>query len=278
MPGLPSAPKQKPLHKPLLPQARKAKEIDEKTYRIKALLVGPSGGAKSTLAATVPGRKLVVDLDQRSESLVGMPDVDIIEIGEPDIDNPTAYDKLVQVKDELWDLANAGELPYDAVIIDGYTRLGRYAMYKSLQLTDAKGQKMSTMPGGGPAQPHYSPQMTWVVNISMQMFPLPCHVIFTGHVDIYEDKLLNTISFYPKITGKIRTEVSSWFNETYLCEYSPSQGKYLIHTLATRRYDFLKTSLNRTGVYWESPVEFDLTKEPCGFADLMRRRFHRKEA
>lgn len=271
MPGLPSS-RRKP-KEPILATARKAKEITRKTYKIKALLVGPSGGGKSSLAATAPGKKLVVDLDDRSESLVGMPDVEIIKISEPDIDHPEAFDRLEQLKDELWDLARGEGLPWDTVIIDGYTRLGRYAMYKALQLTDSKGQKMATMPGGGPAQPHYSPQMTWVVNISMQLLPLPCHVIFTGHVDIYQDKLLDTIHFYPKITGKIRTEVSSWFNETYLCEYGGATKGYLLHTLPKGRYDFLKSSLNTRGKYWESPRQINLDKNPMGFEELLTLRF-----
>ena len=271
MSGLPSKPKSK--KEPLLTprNIRKAREVTQENYLIKALLVGPSGGGKSTFAATIPGNSLVLDCDLRSESLVGLPGVEIFEIGEPDTDNPTAFDRLCQIKDELWDLAKSPDgLPYDTIIVDGYTRLGRYAMYKALQLTDSRGQKMATMPGGGPAQPHYSPQMTWVVNFSMQMLPLPCNVIFTGHVDIYEDKHLQSIHFYPKITGKIRTEVSSWFNETYLCEY---KKEYLIHTLPQGRYDFLKSSLNTRGKYWESPRTVDLDKNPCGFAELLDLRF-----
>jgi len=272
MPGLPSA--RRAPKESILKRVKKAEEINQETYLIKALLVGPSGSGKSTSACTIPGRTLVVDLDDRSESLVGLPNVEIIKISEPDIDSPKAFAECLFLKDELWALARSDEgLPWNTVLIDGYTRLGRYAMYEALQLTGAKGVPLARAPGGGPAQPHYAPQMGFVVNFSLQLLPLPCNVVFTAHADIYEDKVLNTIHMYPKITGKTRTEVSSWFNETYLCEYSPKEKGYFWHTKPFGRYDFLKSSLNRQGKFWEEDIKVDLDENPCGFAKLLELRF-----
>jgi hypothetical protein len=255
----------------MLSQIRPAKEMTREDFKFKALLLGDSGGGKSTSALTLPGRKLVIDLDGRQESLVGFPDTELLQIVETDPESPTAWNDLEALKNELWSLARSGDFLYEGIIIDGFTRLGRYAMNMALQLTDANGRKMSRGPGGGPAQPHYLPQMNALTKFTMQMLPLPCHIIFTGHIDIYEDKTLNTINFYPKITGKIRTEVSSWFNETYLC-YRDKKG-YHWTTAPQGRYTFLKSAANQLGKFWDQTLTIDFDHPPTGFAEILELRF-----
>ncbi|MFA7162262.1 MAG: AAA family ATPase [Candidatus Methanomethylophilaceae archaeon] len=252
----------------LLSTVRNAKDIDEETFKIKALLLGDSGGGKSTSACTIPGKKLVLECDRRSESLAGTPDVQVVDI--------FTWEDAQAVVEELWTLAREEKpFPYSAIIGDSLSSLSRMAMEWSMNLTDSKGKKTPTGLGGVPAQQHYFPQMHAVSQLILAAIPLPCHIVFTGHLDIYEDKVLNTIDIYPKITGKIRTEVSSWFNETYLC--ARKGGKYYWATAPFQRYTFLKSAMNKLGKYWQGDVELDFSQPPTGFEHLLDLRF-RKEA
>jgi len=279
MPGLPGNQTSSAPREPILRKRKRAVEIDEKTYKIKGLLTGPSGGGKSTGAVTFDGPELLLDLENRSASLIDTPDLEIINIDELDTEKPTAWKELIQLKDELWAVARSEqEFPWTAIVVDGCTRLGRYAMSEALQLRETQGkqagQLMKTAPGGGPLwENHYAPQMHFMSTFIMQMIPLPCHVIFTAHLDFYENKDLNTVHIFPKFLGKVRSEVSSWFNETYFCEYSTRKKEYIWKTIPFGRYDFLKSSLNTRGKYWSEDLVIDLDKEPAGFMDLLQRRF-----
>jgi len=242
---------------------RKAQDITRDSFRIKALLVGDSGSGKSTSAITLPGRKLVFEADKRSESLAGFPSIDILDC--------TDWEETTAGLEDLWALARSGSFPYEAVIFDSLTSLGRLAMNWSLELRNKEGKITPRGLGGVPAEQHYYPQMYALSQLVLSAIPLPCHVIFTGHLDIYEDKVLNTIDIYPKVTGKVRTEVSSWFNETYLC--TRKGGKHYWVTAPFQRYTFLKSAINQLGKYWSSEILVDFEAPPTGFEHVLDLRF-----
>lgn len=269
---IPPSPSRQAARRPLFERARRAETITRETFRLKALLLGDSGGGKSTSAMTLPGRKLVVELDGREESLAGFPDVEIIPIQEEDPNKPRAMDDLVRLKDELWEAARSPEgLPWDSLIVDGLTMLNRYAMNAALNLRDSKGRALTRGLGGAPAQHHYLPQMQYVTQFCMQLLPLPCHLCFTGHVDLYQDETDKSIHLYPKVTGKTRTEITSWFNETYLCERK--KDRYVWRTAPYSRYTWLKSAANQLGRYWGSELEIDFGNPPTGFEHILNLRF-----
>lgn len=247
----------------VLSTGRTAQDISRETFRIKALLVGDSGTGKSTSAITIPGRKLVFECDRRAESLAGFPDIEIIDV--------SSWADLTQGLEELWELAHEGSFPYAAVIFDSLTSMGRFAMEWALNLTDSKGVLTPRGLGGVPAQQHYYPQMHALSQLVLSAIPLPCHIVLTGHLDLYEDKVLHTIDLYPKVTGKIRTEVSSWFNETYLC--CRKGEKYFWKTAPFQRYTFLKSALNKLNKYWSDEVVVDFASPPTGFEHVLNLRF-----
>ena len=256
----------------ILDQRRPATEMTRANFLFKALLLGASGGGKSSSALTIPGQKLVIDLEGRAASLAGIPDVDIIAITEPDSDKPSALDDLIRLKDELWTLARSPEgLPYNLIVFDGITRLSRYAMNMAMQLRTSDNKLLARGPGETPSQPHYRPLMEASEKLIFQMLPLPCHIVFTGHIEMHEDKKLKTFDYYPKITGKTRTEVSSWFNETIHCYRA--KGKYFWGTAPTLRYPWLKSAANQGGRYWKDDLEIDLEASPTGFEEILNLRF-----
>jgi hypothetical protein len=259
---------------------------DRDSYWAKVLLLGASKGGKTTSACTMPGKKLLVDMDRRKASALGLPDVDILDLGDP-TDSKT-WNSAQLLKTELWSKARSGNFPYDCVIFDGVTALNRICMNYVLTLKKADGSKAGMGFGGvGPAEHHYPPQMHLIIQYITSTLALPCHVVYTGHYDLFEEKGIGTsglptktLHYWPKIYGKTRTEIATWFDESYEC-YAEGQrkgkGKYYWRTIGSGSMDFLGSSLNQGGKYWESPFEVNLDDSLCGFAKLFELRFGKEE-
>ena len=262
----------------ILEKAREAQEISRKDFRFKALLMSPTGGGKSTLATTIPGRKLVLDYDGRSESLIGMPGVKVLQepFTEPNPKSPSAWQVAEKVKEELWSASRKGLLEYDVVIEDGLSSMNRICMNWALLLDPKKGL------GGSPAKQHYGPHIKNLTDHIISMIALPVHYVLTGHFNLSEDEETGAIAYLPKVYGKqMRTDVPGWFNEVYYCYHSTDEKskreKYHIHTAGFGRYDFMKSALNQLGKYWDNPIEVDFDSPPIGFARLLDLRFGKEE-
>lgn len=259
----------------ILDEAKKAEDLNYSTYKIRCLLSSPGSGAgKTTAASSLPGKKLLLDIDNRSESVAGWKDVEIIRCHEADPRSPRAWDRLEKIKRELWSLGRKPEsFPYDGIIVDGNTALFRVCMNWSLLLDPKRGL------GGCPAQQHYGPQMKNASDWILSMLGLPCHMVFTGHEDKVEQDGGQLACWLPKVTGKLATEVPKWYNETYYCwrESQPKDGKvahrFFWSTQGSGRREYLKSSMNQLQKYWNDPIELDFDKEFVGFEDLLIRRF-----
>ncbi len=255
-----------------------AKSMEDMTdsyeeYHIKCLLLGQSGSGKTTLAASLPGKKLLLDLDQKKASVQGFSNIKAIDFVEESSKVPIAWTKLESIKFELWNMVKQGTFPYRAIIIDSLTSMGRFSMNEVLKQWPA-GAGWNKTPG----KPHWSPQMKYMEDFVLGMIPLPCHIIFTGHLDMFEDKLRETTIWLPKVGGKKRTEYPGWFNEVYYTSRKPSEKgtQYFIHTTSHESIDFLSSSLNLLEKYWDSPINVTYPGNPntsWGFRYLLERRF-----
>jgi len=246
--------------------------IDPKKYRWKVFLAGPSGSGKTAAIATLPGKKLLVDFDNRAETVAGVPNIDIYRIHEVDPKSPQAWNKALRLKDVIISEIRQGIFPYDGVQFDGLTMMGRISMNWALLLDNKRGL------GGSPARQHYGPQMDNLAKYVLSTLALPIHVVYTGHIELFQDEATGAQKFYPKITGKLRTEVANWFNETYYCYRTHNDDGRLCYywqTGGSGRQEFFKSSLNALGRYWEDPIQIDFdSKEPQGFEGLMEKRFN----
>ena len=265
----------------LLNDVQPADKINPATdLKLKVLLVGDSGTGKSTGATTLPGKKLLIDLDGRSESLAGFPNLDIIKIVEKAPNNPRAWLDLEALKEEIWSAIKTNKFGYDSLIVDGISAMCKISMNWSLLLTGSDNKLMNRSPGGGPAQPHYMPAMFRIDRVINSLLALPIHILFTAHVELFEDEHLKTLTYYPKITGKMRTEVANWFNESYLTKTLKGGGgntKYIWLTQSTGdRVPFIKSSLNQLGKYWTDPIEVDFDQSIKGFEMLIEKRFNQE--
>lgn len=264
-----------------LEQAIDAKEkgVIIQDWKLRCYLGGPSGSGKTTSALTIPpfygGKKkprLLIDYDGRWQSAAGTDELKILTILEPDVKSPRAYLRSDRLRKELWVLAREGEdkFPYSVIIEDGGTMYGRHCMNYALTLDPKTGL------GGAPAKQHYIPQMKAYADHILMMKELPCHYIFTGHLEIIENPADDSIIYLPKVMGKTaRTELAGWFDETYFCQRKNGKSglEYTWITKGAGKLDFFKSTLNQRGKYWEDPITIDLSKPKTGFADLLERRF-----
>ena len=255
---------------------QKAEDIilDPSTYKWKVFLAGASGSGKTTALTTLPGRKLVVDFDGRSTALVGIPNLDIYNCHEPEPKTPKAWQKAERLRQVILSEVRQGIFPYDSILFDGLTMMGRISLNWALTLDSGRGL------GGSPARQHYGPQMDNLAKFVLSTLALPLNIAYTGHIELIQDEHTGASKFYPKITGKLRTEVANWFNETYHCyrtEDDEGVLRYYWQTAGSGRAEFFKSSLNQLGKYWTDPIpiRFD-DKGATGFADLFARRFKTK--
>lgn len=252
---------------------QKAEEmtLDPELHKWKVFLAGPSGSGKTTAIATLPGRKLLVDFDNRAATVAGMADVDVYPIHEVNPRSPQAWNKAMRLLAVITSEVARGIFPYDGVFFDGLTMMGRVSMNWALLLDSKRGL------GGSPARQHYGPQMDNLAKFVLSTLALPLHIIYSGHIELFQDDSTGAQKFYPKITGKLRTEVANWFNETYYCyRTEDADGKlcYYWQTAGSGRQEFFKSSLNALGAYWEDPVQLDFDSEDSqGFIGLWEKRF-----
>lgn len=263
----------------ILDEAKPAEEMTLANYRIRCLLSSPGSGAgKTTSACSLPGSKLLIDIDNRAEAIAGFKDVEVLGCYEINSRSPRAWMRLEDIKKELWSQARLAakeekEFPYSGLIVDGLTALMRICMNWSLLLDSKRGL------GGCAAKQHYGPQMKNATDWILSILVLPCHVVFTGHENLVEQDGGQLACWLPKITGKLNTEVAKWFNETYYCwrESQVKDGKlgyqFFWTTQGTKKREYLKSSMNQLQKYWSDPVEVNFSKERVGFVDLLHRRF-----
>lgn len=250
--------------------------VDINRYRWKVFLAGPSGSGKTQSLITLPGKNLLVDCDNRAETLAGVENIDIYPCHEVDPRAPKAWDKLERLRKVIIYEIGAGIFPYTGVCFDGLTSMGRVCMNWALTLDPGRGL------GGSAARQHYGPQMDNLAKFVLSILALPINIVFTGHIELLEDDETGGHKFFPKIVGKLRTEVSNWFNETYYCyrarDTKENKLRYYWQTAGSGKQEFFKSSLNNLNKYWSDPIELNFSADgPHGFEDLWQRRFGKEE-
>jgi len=257
--------------KSILDEVKPAIEMNiGENYKIKALLVSESGAGKTQSMTTMPGKILLIDYDGRKETVAGLAHIETLDCYDPDPKSPKAWDKAEKARKEIWSQVREGKFPFDSIVEDGLTRLLRYGMNWALLLDPKRGL------GGTPAKQHYMPQMKNVSDHVLSMLALPLHYGLTAHLELVEDEEMGGMKFLPKATGKMRTEIPGWFNETYHCfreKDKEGKVKYFWTTMGSGRWDFLKSTMNQLGKFWSDPIPLDFDKSPVGFQDLWERRF-----
>lgn len=249
---------------------------------IKAFLAGPTGAGKTLSATTLPrinGKPLLLlDLDGRAETVAGEPGIEILPLYDDRPESPRAWEAVETVRKELVSIArrckkDGSPFPYSGIIEDSLSMLAVIAMNSALLLDNKRGL------GGAPAQQHWMPQITYLRKHINAMRVLPCHYVLTSHFELIVDGDSNEIKILPKVTRSLRTELPSWFNESYRCyrEQTKDGVSYFWMTMGTGKYEFFKSALNKKGKYWKDPVQINFDDPPVGFERLIQLRFGKEK-
>ena len=257
----------------ILDEAKPAEEMKRESYLLKTLICSESGGGKTTGAAlTLPKPVLLLDYDNRAQSVVGFEGIDVIPCFEADSRSPKAWDRAENIRKEIWVAVRGGTFKYASVLEDGLSSLNRICMNWALLLDPKRGL------GGSPAKQHYGLHIKNLADHILSMIALPVHYCLTGHFNLTEDEETGAHKYLPKIYGKqARTDVPTWFDECYLAYHKTDEKehreRYYWHTAGFGRYEFFKSTLNQLGKFWKNPVEVDLEESPAGFEKLLELRF-----
>lgn len=226
------------------------------------LITGASGSGKKTVASTGPAPRLVIDISNRAQTLLGFKQVSILKSFEEDPNSPKAYERVERIRKELWSLARAcvkdnKPFPWGTIILTDMSELFKVAMNWSLILNPKRGL------GGAPAEHHWMPQMYNVENTIKSFLGLPCLVIVTGHEDIIDDEMEGKAYYLPKGTGKLRTAIPNWFNETYYAWREPGKKntRFFLSTQGSSKREYLKSSMNQLESIWKDPIEVEISLE-----------------
>jgi phage nucleotide-binding protein len=183
---------------------------------IKALLYGPNGSGKNTIAATFPGPSLVLDLNERgTRSMVGTKDI-----------KKRFIDTFDLFQMSYWYL-RSGNHPYKTVILDNVTTLQelamRFVMGKEQVWDSSKDMDMPTKRDwGGLSQI----MKRWLIDFRN----LPMNVVFIAQERKSSDDDLDSdeISVFPQVSGSVRAILGAAVDvigNTFVKQTETEEGK-----------------------------------------------------
>lgn len=198
-----------------------AKDAVQNSAR-KFLLLGDTGGGKTTQFLTLPGRKFAYLFDPNAIlSLQGhdleyeefLPDrlnlsVKSLAKGRGDSTTNFQNDLYVSWEKDFNDRIKGGYFDnIDAILFDSATTLLDLIMDRVLTINGRA--------GSWPQQDDYGPQMLAFQNICRQLTALGKTVVMTGHVEMKQDELTKRIYRSPMLTGRLKTKVPLLFSDIY---------------------------------------------------------------
>ncbi len=242
-----------------MPDIQNASDLTKLTAD-KFIIQGPSGSGKSTIAATLPGKTLVLLLDPAGRSAYeGHPHIDVIvyEIQMLDITpysltkavrqgqvadpvthgkEPETYMRFGRDWEELW---NTGKfMEYDNVVVDSITTLSALAM----DYVQAKNNRY----GQPPQIDDYTPQMIGITKVFRVGTMLPMRVVFIMHEEMVQDGLTQKIVNQPLVTGKLKSQLPILVNHHLRCEAvadpTTKKTKFLLQVRPDRYTPAIKSS------------------------------------
>lgn len=220
------------------------------------LLVGPPGSGKTSLIATLPGKKFVYMFDSAGLNSLAGQDIDY-EVYLPDRvrTDPVSLAKEAQKKSppstlkpvaaDEWDahfneaLDSGFFSQYDVVAIDSLTSFGERIMDKLLWINGRFGQ--------WPHEDDYGPVMTTISNTirTMSRAQESGTFILTAHEELMQDDISKRILAQILTFGKLKYRMPTMFSEIYHCE-GRAEGqhrKWIVQTVQDPRHPYIRSSI-----------------------------------
>lgn len=257
-----------------------AKDAVQNSAR-KFLLLGDTGGGKTTQFLTLPGRKFAYLFDPNAIlSLQGhdleyeefLPDrlnlsVKSLAKGRGDSTTNFQNDLYVSWEKDFNDRIKGGYFDnIDAILFDSATTLLDLIMDRVLTINGRA--------GSWPQQDDYGPQMLAFQNICRQLTALGKTVVMTGHVEMKQDELTKRIYRSPMLTGRLKTKVPLLFSDIYLCE-ATNDGKgvtkHTIQTVPDRTMTTIRCTMKGLNPVEDVTIDWNKPIESQGLGGLMKR-------
>jgi hypothetical protein len=248
-----------------------AREAHVSTGR-KFLLLGDTGGGKTTQILTFPGKKFCYLFDPNAILSLQGHDVEYEEFL-PDRLNLSIKSLSKDKGDKTTSFANAlyveWEKDFNERIKGGFfDNIDLIAFDSATTLLDIIMDRVLTIngrAGSWPQQDDYGPQMLAFQNICRQLTALGKTVLMTGHLETKQDELTKRIFRGPMMTGRLRVKIPLLFSDIFVCEASnDGKGvtKHLIQTVPDRTTTTIRTTIK--GLNPMHDVTIDWSKSPIG--------------
>lgn len=255
-----------------------AKQADQNTaHRI--LVLGDTGGGKTTQFLTLPGKKFMYAFDSNSLLSIRGYDVDYEEVlpdrlnlsvrslSKDKGDKTTNHQNTVYVeweKDFDERMREGFFDQYDAIGIDSGTTLLDLIMDRVLTI-NGRG-------GSWPQQDDYGPQMNIFTNIVRTFTSMGKTFYMTGHLEYKQEELSKRIFRQPLMTGRLRVKIPLLFSDIFLAE-AKNDGQnnitYMLQTVPDRITTTVRTSIKGLEPFEDVTLDFKEPLEGQGLGHLL---------
>lgn len=235
----------------ILKELRESYMASASSKYVNTMVYGYMGSGKTTLLRTAVKPVLIHSFDPGGTKVLSGE----INKGEVIVDNrfeaedskrPTAYD--------LWDKALI-----DLKKVNAFEQIGTYVIDSVTLWSEALINailKRNGRAGTSPQLQDYMVQITTLTQYVKIITNLPCHVVFTGHVDSDKDEVTGRMTTGIMITGKMKDKLPILLDEIYMAS-TKETAKGIEYRLLTRNTGLFKarTRIGKNGTFetYEEP-------------------------
>jgi len=244
-------------------KGQEIRRASNSSNRLTALIWGPSGGGKTTLACTLPGRKLIVNFDPDGPaSVANREDVDVLDYSS----NTHAITETFKNENEPLGLTKAVLQRYDSFIIDSITNASDKSLDAGIASSLVKGSQVER-PAPGSYQFRNRLTLKLVKNVLRLTGQYAKHCVFIAHEDSPTTSDEGTVLFVSvALGGTLPNSVPIDFSEVWGVYEVGGKGRYIaIRPCRSRKP--MKTRMFVTSKEPEFPYTYNAdTNEGDGIA------------
>jgi len=221
--------------------------------RFTALIWGPSGGGKTTLACTAPGRKLIINFDPDGpDSVAYRNDVDVLDYST----RPYGITETFKSETEPLGLTKDALNRYDTIIVDSITNASDKALDAGVASSMVKGSH-TERPAPGSYQFRNRLTLKLIKNVLRITGQYAKHCIFIAHEDSPTKTDEGTVLFVSiALGGSLPDSVPIDFSEVWCVYEVAGKGKHIgIRPCRSRKP--MKTRIFATNREPEFPLTYD---------------------
>lgn len=261
-----------------MPNAKEAHGVSTHKF----LLLGDTGGGKTSQILTLPGKKFAYLFDANAILSLRGYDVeyeeflpDQLNLSVKSLSKDKGGDRTTSHQNKLYvewekdfnDKITKGYFDqFDVIALDSATTFLDLIMDRVLTINGRA--------GSWPQQDDYGPQMISFTNVCRSLMALNKTIVMTGHIETKKDELVQRIFRQPMMTGRLRTKVPLLFSDIFVCEARPDgKGavKHVIQTVPDRITTTVRSSFKGLEAFEDVTIDWTKPVEGQGIGGLIKR-------